>query len=122
MPSDYERIREENTRDYGVKTRYHDLFTRGLYSRRTHFVFELLQNAEDASATEVDFRLFPDRLELRHNGRLFDERDVRAICEFGESTKADDLTQIGKFGVGFKAVYAYTLTPEIHSRGQALPY
>ena len=33
----------------------------------------------------------------------------------GEGTKTEDLTQIGKFGIGFKSVYAYTATPEIHS-------
>ena len=45
----------------------------------------------------------------------FDERDVRGVCGVGEGTKAEDLTQIGKFGIGFKSVYAYTFTPEIHS-------
>ena len=48
-------------------------------------------------------------------GKPFDEIDVRGICEFGESTKADDLTTIGRFGVGFKAVYAVTDRPEVHS-------
>ena len=32
-----------------------------------------------------------------------------------EGTKAEDLTQIGKFGIGFKSVYAYTINPEIYS-------
>jgi hypothetical protein len=33
----------------------------------------------------------------------------------GQGAKADDLTQIGEFGIGFKAVYAYTDSPRIHS-------
>jgi len=32
-----------------------------LYSERTHFIFELIQNAEDAGATELAFELFADR-------------------------------------------------------------
>ena len=115
MPSDYRRIREDNVREYGEGTR-HLAFLGRLYTDRTHFIFELLQNAEDAGASRVLFRLFDGRLEVTHNGRPFDERDVIGVCGVGEGTKAEeDLTQIGKFGIGFKSVYAYTSTPEIHS-------
>lgn len=34
-----------------------------LYSDSTHFLYELLQNAQDAEATSVSFELHPDRLE-----------------------------------------------------------
>lgn len=117
MPTDYDRIREDNIREYGQGTR-HLSFLGRLYTDRTHFVFELLQNAEDAGATRILFRLFDDRLEVTHDGRAFNEADVRGVCGVGEGTKAEDLTQIGKFGIGFKAVYAYTATPEIHSGGE----
>jgi hypothetical protein len=33
----------------------------------------------------------------------------------GKGTKADDLTQIGRFGIGFKSVYAHTPEPQVHS-------
>ncbi len=33
----------------------------------------------------------------------------------GESAKSGDLTLIGRFGIGFKSVYAYTKSPRIHS-------
>ena len=33
-----------------------------LYPDRAHFIYELLQNAEDAGATEASFRLRSDRL------------------------------------------------------------
>ena len=114
MPSEYEKIRSENIRDYGEKT-HHLAFLGRLYTDRTHFVFELLQNAEDKNASRVLFRLFEDRLEVVHDGEIFDDRDVRGICGVGEGTKTDDLTKIGKFGIGFKAVYAYTSVPEVHS-------
>ena len=35
------------------------------------------------------------------------------MCGIGESTK--ELTDIGRFGIGFKSVYAFTDNPEIHS-------
>lgn len=87
-----------------------------LYPDNAHFIYELLQNAEDAQATEVSFVLQEDRIEFEHNGdRLFSIEDVEAITGLGISTKKDDPTNIGKFGVGFKAVFAYTATPEISS-------
>ena len=118
MPADYNKIREDNIREYGQGTR-HLSFLGRLYTDRTHFVFELLQNAEDAGATRILFNLFEDRLEVTHNGRLFDEKDVRGVCGVGEGTKAEDLTQIGKFGIGFKSVYAYTTAPEIYSGSES---
>jgi hypothetical protein len=117
VPADYQKIREENIARYGWDTAVLDLLGQ-LYSERTHFIFELIQNAEDAGATELAFDLFEDRLELRHDGRPFTEADVRGVCGVGQSGKAADLTAIGKFGIGFKSVYAYTRTPRIHSGGE----
>ena len=114
MPSDYNKIREDNIRDYGQKTHHLDLLGQ-LYTDRTHFVLELLQNAEDAGASRILFSLSNDRLEVAHDGRFFDGQDVKGVCGVAEGTKTEDLTQIGKFGVGFKSVYAFTATPEVHS-------
>ncbi|RME60945.1 hypothetical protein D6779_01060 [Candidatus Parcubacteria bacterium] len=116
MASDYEKILKDNIREYGEGTR-HLAFLKRLYSDRTHFVFEIIQNAEDAKAKRIRFDLHGNRLEVRHDGRPFSGADVRGICGVGEGTKSEDLTQIGKFGIGFKSVYAYTTSPEIHSNG-----
>lgn len=87
-----------------------------LYPDNAHFIYELLQNAEDAEATVVEFELRTRVLEVRHNGlRAFSLEDIDSIANIGDSTKKDDETQIGKFGVGFKAVYSYTTRPEIRS-------
>ena len=114
VPADYGKIRDENIARYGWDTAVLDLLGQ-LYSERTHFIFELIQNAEDAGATELAFELFADRLEMRHDGRPFTEADVRGVCGVGKSGKSGDLTQIGKFGIGFKSVYAYTKTPRVYS-------
>jgi hypothetical protein len=117
VPADYDKIRAENITRYGTDTRVLDLLGQ-LYSDRTHFIFELIQNAEDAAATELAFELFDDRLEVRHDGRPFTEADVRAICGVGNSAKSAELTAIGAFGIGFTSVYAYTQTPRVHSPGE----
>ncbi len=122
MPSDYEAIRADNVGRYGSDIgRIGPMLLANRYDDRTHFIFELLQNAEDALARRgewkgqraVSFRLSPDALTVAHFGKPFDEDDVRGICGIGESTK--DLTSIGRFGIGFKSVYAFTDSPEIHS-------
>ena len=119
MPIDYDKIRKENITRYGTDIEeYGPILLENLYSDQTHFIYELLQNAEDACATQVKFRLLSSRLELEHNGRVFDEADVRGICGLGKSTKKNDLTKAGRFGIGFKSVYAHTRSPEIHSGGE----
>lgn len=105
----------EANRKNGFEDGITNLLTQ-LYPDNAHFIYELLQNAEDPCATEVEFRVTRNSVEFEHNGkRLFDIDDVDSITSIGKSTKKDDPTSIGKFGVGFKAVFAYTNTPEINS-------
>ena len=85
------------------------------YPDRAHFVYELLQNAEDAGATEVSFTLMPDRIICEHDGRAFSIEDVTSITGIHDSTKKESQDKIGKFGVGFKSVFVYTQSPSILS-------
>lgn len=86
-----------------------------LYPDSAHFIFELLQNAEDRNATEVRFTLSSSKLRFEHNGETFTPQDIYAITDIGEGTKATDEDKIGRFGVGFKSVFAYSETPHIWS-------
>lgn len=87
------------------------------YPDEAHFIYELLQNAEDADATEVAFELTVDACYFEHNGsRHFNERDIRGITGIFNSSKKDNPDKIGKFGVGFKSVFVYTETPVIYTR------
>ncbi len=122
MASNYEAICEENRESYGTKgAQKSGKLAAGLYDDRTHFIFELLQNAEDAlgrrgewhGSRKVEFTLNPTRLMLAHFGKPFDEADVRSVCDIAESTKNE--SSIGRFGLGFKSVYTVTDLPEIHS-------
>ena len=87
-----------------------------LYPDSAHFIYELLQNAEDTGASETRFVLSEEALVFEHNGRAFESNDIYAITDIGEGTKADDDDKIGRFGVGFKAVFAYSETPHIWSQ------
>lgn len=122
MASNYEAICEENRRRYGTEgAQKSGGLAAGLYDDRTHFIFELLQNAEDAlgrrgdwqGLRKVAFALAPTRLTLSHFGKPFDEADVRSVCDIAESTKNE--SSIGRFGLGFKSVYTVTDLPSIHS-------
>ena len=123
--SDYAAIRIENERKYGTDIgRIGKMLLSDRYADRTHFIFELLQNTEDALAKGLDniqkssalikFEILKDSLAISHYGKPFDENDVKGICGIAESTK-NNLTAIGRFGIGFKSVYSFTDIPEIHS-------
>ena len=124
MVSDYQAIREDNKRRYGTDIgRIGKLLLANRYDDRTHFIYELLQNAEDALAKRdgwngqrsICFDLADRELRVSHFGKPFDEADVCGICGIADSSKDEDVTQIGHFGIGFKSVYAYTDRPEVHS-------
>ena len=86
------------------------------YPDKAHFVFELLQNAEDTGATRCKFTLAGNQLEFRHNGkRKFNQTDIESITGISNSQRTRSIDAIGRFGVGFKSVFLYTLTPQIHS-------
>lgn len=113
------RVKRRNwvtaNKDNGFDEGINNLLTQ-LYPDNAHFIYELLQNAEDTHATVVRFTLSDSAVEFEHDGkRLFSLEDICSITSIGNSTKHNEPTSIGKFGVGFKAVFAYTNTPEIHS-------
>ncbi len=131
----FDALHDDKVQDYKVfsKRDYGRLFSSLIdkYPESAHFVYELLQNAEDANATQVNIILKKDRLLFKHNGtKHFDVTpldsdkvgDINSITGFGFSSKVTDLNneqeistqKIGKFGVGFKSVFQYTDTPEIY--------
>ena len=114
MPSGYEVITEHNEEQLGKDTSSRKTQV-SMYSDPTHFVYEILQNADDYGATEIFFKLSKDEIVIEHNGKPFKEENVRAITYFGKSTSREDLVKTGHFGIGFKSVFAFTATPIIIS-------
>ncbi|XP_077085850.1 uncharacterized protein LOC143737933 [Siphateles boraxobius] len=95
-----------------------------LYSKDTHFVLELIQNADDNSYPEggetpaLMFVVERDCIAIMNNESGFEERNVRAVCDVGRSTKGKHkYGYIGQKGIGFKSVFKVTDCPEIHSNG-----
>ncbi|KAI2658823.1 Protein NO VEIN [Labeo rohita] len=83
-----------------------------LYSKDTHFVLELIQNADDNGYPDggeqpaLAFVVEKDCITILNNECGFEENNIRAICDVGRSTK-------GKHKYG----YIVTDCPEIHSNG-----
>jgi hypothetical protein len=107
------------------------------YTSTLDVLKELIQNADDAGATEVkfliDWRQHPtDTLftpEMRHwqgpalyayNNSVFSDNDFENICELEGATKKEDATKIGRFGLGFCATYHLTDVPSFVSRGKVV--
>ena len=82
---------------------------------------ELIQNTDDAPASELHYGLssgLPDAshallqgpgLFLINNGK-FKPSDARGIRSFGQNSKAADQASIGKFGLGMKSVFHFCET------------
>lgn len=85
------------------------------YSDPDHFLYELLQNADDQHATSASIELGVDEALFEHNGDEFRDKDVEYITAISLNDKADDPTKIGKFGLGFKSVLNVTKRPEIYT-------
>lgn len=89
-----------------------NLLSRDIYTDSTRFIYELLQNADDASCKQgyltfqIDFA--GDYLIVSHNGKPFDEDDIESICSIGDGSKTADSEQTGFKGIGFKSVFAYS--------------
>lgn len=99
-----------------------------LYSKDTHFVLELVQNADDNSypphlhsyrpVPSLKFILTSKCITVLNNEMGFSARNIQAICDVGRSTKDPCRAgYIGQKGIGFKSVFRVTDTPEIHSNG-----
>lgn len=142
----FEELHKSNEHDWETfnKPQWRNFFNSIIdkYSDRAHFVYEFLQNADDAEATEVEMVLYPDKLIFTHNGKrrftlsnpdtLEEDRnrgelgDINSITYVSFSSKSfqevlmsgsqEDMmsNKIGKFGIGFKSVFQYTRTPHIY--------
>lgn len=73
-------------------------------SYKTRSLIELLQNADDAGATEFFAQRADDGLIVANNGRAFTIEDVEALCRSGASNKHRGGATIGYRGIGFKSI------------------
>lgn len=129
-----ERVRSEFQATQRVKDSLNNsiqALARDLYSKDIHFIFELIQNAED-NAYKIDkpslsLRLLKadptstndasGALIFQNNEVGFSTENVNAICAVGKTTKSKVQGYIGEKGIGFKSVFRVTTTPHILSNG-----
>lgn len=101
-----ERVRDENENDYrgGARRAVQKLLSASLPHPWT-YVYELTQNALDARARRISWRIDGESVLFQHDGCIaLDESHVRGIASLGASTKG--LAHVGFMGVGFKSVFA----------------
>ena len=94
-----------------------------LYSLKSRFIYELLQNADDSEYGKnqgepcVTIDLFPNRISIGTNEDGFTIANVKAICETGESSKkaSSEDRSIDEKGYGFKSVFGVAYRARIQS-------
>ena len=103
------------------------------YATSSDIFKELLQNADDARATEVKFlidwrnhsanTLLTEELQvwqgpalIAYNNSVFSDEDFEHICELAAETKLKDPSKTGRFGIGFCSTYQITDVPCFISR------
>ncbi|CAF0977112.1 unnamed protein product [Adineta steineri] len=91
-----------------------------LYTDNIRFIYELIQNADDAQAKNVILTILEDQyLIITHDGRKrFDEKDLQGLCGINNGTKKKDLDKTGYKGLGFKAVFGKSDCVIIYSNGE----
>ena len=97
-----------------------DTVSSDIYSESQRFIFELIQNADDAASgneNEMQFDFHSDCLIISHNGRPFDETDINAITHAGKGTKESDQSKTGYKGIGFKSVFGKSDKVHVFSDG-----
>lgn len=82
---------------------WHQLFKQVQSPR--HILSELLQNADDAGASEANVSIDDGRFVFEHNGEDFIAAHFASICRFGYSNKRA-LHTIGFRGIGFKSTFS----------------
>src|SRR2546422_3223261 len=118
-PQYFEQIRAAASRrwdqlehDRDLAGPWHQLFKQVQSPR--HVVSELLQNADDAGATEASVRIEDDSFVFEHNGEDFTEDHFASLCRFGYSNKRL-LHTIGFRGIGFKSTFSLGDRVELQS-------
>lgn len=116
-PEFFDRIRSNAARrwqqleaDPELAGPWHQLFKQVQSPR--HVLSELLQNADDAGATNASVDIVDGFFVFSHNGEDFREEHFASLCRFGYSNKRA-LHTIGFRGIGFKSTFSLGETVQL---------
>ena len=81
-----------------------------LYTNRSRFLMEVIQNADDNRYPEsvvptICVSIFPLFVKIECNEEGFTEDNIQALCRIGESSKPPGQGYTGEKGIGFKSVF-----------------
>ncbi|EXI84883.1 MAG: DNA mismatch repair enzyme (predicted ATPase) [Candidatus Accumulibacter regalis] len=106
-------------RDPELAGPWHQLFKQVQSPR--HVLSELLQNADDAGATEASVDITDGCFLFSHNGEDFTEEHFASLCRFGYSNKRA-LHTIGFRGIGFKSTFSLGDTVELDTPSLSIAF
>ncbi|NMQ30226.1 ATPase [Candidatus Accumulibacter phosphatis] len=106
-------------RDPELAGPWHQLFKQVQSPR--HVLSELLQNADDAGATEASVDITDGCFVFAHNGEDFTEEHFASLCRFGYSNKRA-LHTIGFRGIGFKSTFSLGDTVELDTPSLSIAF
>ncbi|KAL0476367.1 sacsin, partial [Acrasis kona] len=96
------------------------------YPDGTQIIRELLQNADDAGASDFSVMIDDNRTSdiqgmdgpslICYNNAAFEDRDFESLKALGDSRKEKEKEKTGRFGIGFNSVYHLTDYPSFVSR------
>lgn len=99
-----------------------DTISDDIYSESERFIYELIQNADDACenqalGVEIYIEFTPNFVIISHTGKEFSEPDIKAVSSVGSSQKTKNYNQTGYKGIGFKSVFGKSDCVYINSNG-----
>ena len=96
------------------------IFSQLMFIELGQFILEFLQNAEDArmelgkKGGFFRIELYNDKIVIEHNGKPFDENDLRNLCSIHTSKKPSKGYK-GYIGIGWKSVFKVSSHVEVYS-------
>lgn len=133
---DQEDVREKSKRTFKKLQRTIEELATNLYRKDSHFLMELIQNAEDneydtnnPSLRFILLKIDPTgtpnsdgALIVKNNERGFTEINMSAMCDIAGSSKKKREGYIGEKGIGFKSVFKVTKKPFIFSNNYQVSF
>ena len=103
-----------------------DTISRDINTDSQRFIYELLQNADDASCDSGFLDIYIDFLQdsiiVSHKGKPFSEVDIESISSAGDGTKSNDSNKTGFKGIGFKSIFSHSNYVEIKSNNYCFKF